>query len=50
VQEVQDCDRPVRLRGTPRTGHGHGKTTRLLIEEQADIWACLLHERGVADG
>jgi prolyl oligopeptidase len=50
LQQVQDCDRPVLLRVMTRTGHGHGKPTRLLIEEQADIWAFLLHELEVADG
>ncbi len=44
LQAAQACDRPVLLRVQTKTGHGHGKPTRLLIEEQADIWAFLLQE------
>jgi prolyl oligopeptidase len=50
LQQAQGCDRPVLLRVMTRTGHGHGKPTRLLIEEQADIWAFLLQELGVQPG
>ena len=42
LQAAQACDRPILLRVQTNTGHGHGKPTRLLIEEQTDIWAFLL--------
>lgn len=42
LQSAQACVNPVLLRIQTKTGHGHGKPTRLLIEEQADIWAFLL--------
>ncbi len=44
LQAAQSCDRPILLRVQGNTGHGHGKPTRLLIEEQADIWAFLLDQ------
>lgn len=49
LQQAQGCERPVLLRVMTRTGHGHGKPTRLLIEEQADIQAFLLHELSRAE-
>lgn len=42
LQEAQGCANPVLLRVQTNTGHGHGKPTDLLIQEQADIWAFLL--------
>lgn len=44
LQAAQACDRPILLRVQTNTGHGHGKPTRLLIEEQADIWSFLLEQ------
>jgi prolyl oligopeptidase len=47
LQHVQGCDRPVLIRVQTRAGHGQGKPTRLVIEEQADILAFLTRELGL---
>lgn len=41
LQHAQGCDRPVLIRIQTRAGHGTGKPTALIIEEQADILAFL---------
>lgn len=48
LQAAQGCGRPTLLRVMTQAGHGHGKPTRAVIEEQADVWAFLLRELGVA--
>ena len=42
LQHAQGCANPVLLRVETRTGHGAGKPTSLLIEEQADVLSFLL--------
>jgi prolyl oligopeptidase len=39
LQAAQSCDSPVLIRIQTRAGHGFGKPTKILIAEQADIWA-----------
>lgn len=46
LQAAQGCERPVLLRVQTRTGHGHGKPTALVIDEQADIWTFMLANLG----
>ncbi len=43
LQAAQACDAPVLIRIDQKAGHGFGKPTALLIEEQADIWSFLIH-------
>jgi prolyl oligopeptidase len=42
LQEAQTGDAPVLIRIQTKAGHGFGKPTAVIIEEQADIWAFLL--------
>jgi prolyl oligopeptidase len=42
LQAAQAGDAPVLIRVQTKAGHGLGKPTRLIIEEQADILAFLL--------
>ena len=46
LQAAQGGDAPVLIRIQQKAGHGFGKPTRILIEEQADIWAFLVHVLG----
>jgi prolyl oligopeptidase len=41
LQACQAGDAPVLIRIQTKAGHGFGKPTSILIEEQADIWAFL---------
>ncbi len=41
LQAAQGGDAPTLIRVQTKAGHGVGKPTRILIEEQADIWAFL---------
>ncbi|MDX1675216.1 MAG: prolyl oligopeptidase family serine peptidase, partial [Longimicrobiales bacterium] len=47
LQEAQGCDRPTIIRIETRAGHGAGKPTSKIIEEQADRWAFVLYNLGV---
>ena len=42
LQAAQGGDAPVLIRIQTKAGHGFGKPTKLLIEEQADIFAFLV--------
>lgn len=46
LQEKQRGDAPVLIRIQTDAGHGAGKPTSMVIDEQADIWAFLLHVLG----
>lgn len=46
LQAAQACDAPVLLRVQTRAGHGQGKPTGVLIEEQADLWSFLVRVLG----
>ncbi len=50
LQRAQGCGNPVLLRVETRTGHGAGKPTSLLIEEQADVLSFLLGHTGRSRG
>ncbi len=49
LQAAQGCDNPLLIRIQSRAGHGFGKPTRLLIEEEADVWAFTLEALGIRD-
>ena len=41
LQSVQKCSNPVLIRIETKAGHGAGKPTTMLIDEQADKWSFL---------
>ncbi len=43
LQQAQSCEKPVLIRIETKAGHGAGKPTSKIIEEQADKWAFLLY-------
>lgn len=47
LQASQSCDNPVLIRIETKAGHGAGKPTSKIIEEQADKWAFLLYNMGL---
>ncbi len=47
LQAAQNCDNPVLIRIESKAGHGAGKPTSKIIEEQADKWAFLLYNMGL---
>lgn len=47
LQSAQGCDNPVLIRIETKAGHGAGKPTSKIIEEQADKWAFMLFNIGV---
>ncbi|HEX7022035.1 MAG TPA: prolyl oligopeptidase family serine peptidase, partial [Trueperaceae bacterium] len=47
LQHAQAGDAPALIRVETRGGHGMGKPTRMVIEEQADLWAFLTRVLGV---
>ena len=47
LQEVHTGDAPVLIRIQTKAGHGSGKPTAMIIEEQADRWAFLIKNLGV---
>ncbi len=47
LQRVQACDNPCLIRIETRAGHGAGKPTAKVIDEQADVWAFVLHVLGM---
>ncbi|MCK6456542.1 MAG: prolyl oligopeptidase family serine peptidase [Phycisphaerae bacterium] len=49
LQEAHAGDAPVLIRVETRAGHGAGKPTAKIIEEQSDIWAFLVRVLGVDD-
>jgi prolyl oligopeptidase len=49
LQEHHVGDKPVLIRIQTKAGHGQGKPTRMLIEEQADIWAFLVRVLDIND-
>jgi prolyl oligopeptidase len=50
LQAAQAGDAPVLIRVETRAGHGAGKPTSMLIEEQADRWAFIMHNLGMDAG
>jgi prolyl oligopeptidase len=47
LQEVQAGDAPVLIRIQTRTGHGGGKPTSLVIEEETDVLAFTMYHLGM---
>lgn len=47
LQEAQSCSNPVLIRIETKAGHGAGKPTSMIIEEQADKWAFMLYNMGL---
>ncbi|CAN5138512.1 prolyl oligopeptidase family serine peptidase [soil metagenome] len=47
LQNAQACSNPALIRIETRAGHGAGKPTTKIIEEQADKWAFLVKVLGV---
>ncbi len=47
LQDKQSCSRPVLIRILTNAGHGAGKPTSMIIEEQADKWAFLFYNMGL---
>lgn len=47
LQENQGCDNPVLISIQVKAGHGAGKPTAKVIEEQADKWAFLFYNMGI---
>ena len=48
LQAAQGGDAPVLIRIQTKAGHGFGKPTAILIEEQADIWAFVIKVLGLS--
>ena len=47
LQRVQACAKPTLIRIETSAGHGAGKPTSKIIEEQADIWSFVFDRMGV---
>jgi prolyl oligopeptidase len=47
LQAAQGCKNPVLIRVETKAGHGAGKPTSMLIDEQADKWAFLFWNMGL---
>ena len=47
LQAAQACANPVLIRIETKAGHGAGKPTTMIIEEQADKWAFMLYNMGL---
>ena len=47
LQAAQSCSNPTLIRIETRAGHGAGKPTAMLIEEQADKWAFMFWNMGL---
>lgn len=48
LQAAQSCDNPVLISIESKAGHGAGKPTSKIIEEQADKWAFMLYNMGLS--
>lgn len=42
LQAAQGCNHPALIRIQTQAGHGQGKPTRVLIDEQTDVWSFLI--------
>ena len=49
LQAAQACDKPALIRIDSKAGHGHGKSTKKLIDEATDKWTFLTKELNVTD-
>ncbi|TKK70949.1 S9 family peptidase [Ilyomonas limi] len=48
LQAAQSCDNPVLMNIETKAGHGAGKPTSMIIQEQADKWAFTLYNMGLS--
>ncbi|PZF74511.1 prolyl oligopeptidase family serine peptidase [Taibaiella soli] len=48
LQAAQSCTNPTLIRIETKAGHGAGKPTSMLIDEQADKWAFMLWNMGLS--
>jgi prolyl oligopeptidase len=48
LQAAQSCDNPVLMNIETKAGHGAGKPTSMVIQEQADKWAFTLYNMGLS--
>jgi prolyl oligopeptidase len=48
LQAAQSCNNPALIRIETKAGHGAGKPTGKIIEEQADKWSFMLWNMGIA--
>jgi prolyl oligopeptidase len=49
MQAAQGCDKPMLIRIDSKAGHGHGKSTKKLIDEATDKWTFLTKTLNVSD-
>jgi len=49
LQAAQSCDNPTIIRIAVNSGHGAGKPTSMIIQEQADKWAFALWNMGITE-
>ena len=49
LQDKQNCDNPTLIRIETKAGHGAGKPTELIIEENTDKLAFALYEMGITN-
>lgn len=47
LQAAQSCENPALIRIETKAGHGAGKPTSKIIEEQTDKWAFMLYNMGL---
>jgi len=47
LQEAQGCSNPVLIRIDTKAGHGAGKPTSMIMQEQADKWSFMLYNMGL---
>ncbi len=50
LQAAQSCNNPVLMNIETKAGHGAGKPTSMVIQEQADKWAFMLYNMGLNYG
>lgn len=50
LQDAQSCNNPTLIRIETNAGHGAGKPTNMIIQEQADKWAFMLFNMGLGYG
>lgn len=48
LQAAQSCENPTLIRIETKAGHGAGKPTSMVIDEQADKWAFMLYNMGLS--
>ena len=48
LQNAQSCKHPTLIRIETKAGHGAGKPTSMIIDEQADKWAFLFYNMGLS--